>query len=141
MRDEGKEWVVESEMPGVKKEDLDVRVLEATEESRWGGYGGKVEVVGRVRPKATIDSKDPATSTTTTGKEADSESSNSQAKAENEPDWRTTFSQTLLLPRSISKPDPASIRAKLEHGVLTMRIAKPAEVTEEASEGVKVVVE
>jgi HSP20 family molecular chaperone IbpA len=133
IRDGGHEWVVESEMPGVKKGDLEVRVHEG------GAEGGKVEVVGRVRkPQSGVEAeKNPEVE-----HPGESQKSSPSAKGEEGEGqlWRTEFKQTILLPKSMDKLDPGSIKAKLEDGVLTMRITKPPKRNED-TEGVRISVE
>jgi len=120
LTEEGHEYVVEAELPGVRKEDLEVRV----------GEGGKtLTIEGRVlkrgwQPKSSPDpvqtSSAEGQDKSTAGKSHGGQVTNKTApEAEQESPYSAIFSRTFSLPRPV---DGGKVRAKLEHGVLLLNI-------------------
>ncbi|KAG8816631.1 hypothetical protein FRC17_000259 [Serendipita sp. 399] len=114
--EETKEYVVEAEIPRVRREDLDVKL---------GDNGRSLKIAGSIvrRPQRQTPSEKPTNDQGQMNDHQVMKSSQSSA---------TAFARTVWLPNPI---DAASIKAKLEHGVLTIR-AKPA-----SSEAINVTVD
>ncbi|KZT58663.1 HSP20-like chaperone [Calocera cornea HHB12733] len=119
MTEENREYVVEAELPGVRKEDLEVRV----------GSGGKtLTIEGKVlrrgwQPKtaqptspANVEGARPAAEGKTNGTEVTSKPT---PEPEAESPYSAVFSRTFSLPRPV---DGGKVRAKLENGVLLLHV-------------------
>ncbi|CAE6491456.1 unnamed protein product [Rhizoctonia solani] len=116
--EEGNEVVVHAEMPGVKKENLDVHL---------SNDGQSLTIEGRVHrvaqastPAATETPAENASATENTTQDvvkADSSSTPVPAQSE----FRSSFSRTLWLPEPV---DGKRASAELNDGILTLRIPK-----------------
>ncbi|KZT58662.1 HSP20-like chaperone, partial [Calocera cornea HHB12733] len=103
LTEEGKEYIVEAELPGVKKEDLEVRV----------GEGGKsLTIEGKV-VKRNWEHKPAAQNGETIAKNGTDESM-----------YSSVFSRTFTLPRPV---DGSRVRAKLENGILLLHVPQMEE--------------
>ncbi|KAJ7250878.1 HSP20-like chaperone [Mycena haematopus] len=99
VREAGNTYLVEAELPGVKKENLEIRI----------GEGGRsLSIQGKI-----LGGKEDSSS------EASGEVS-TQISTELNPD-RFAFSRTILLPRPV---DSSNVAAKLEDGILKLTLNK-----------------
>ncbi|KZT34365.1 HSP20-like chaperone [Sistotremastrum suecicum HHB10207 ss-3] len=116
--EEGKTYVVEAELPGVKKENIDVRI---------GANGQSVTIEGHINSRLRNSTGDTSpevdTAKATGGEEQTSivpaETSN-QISTER-PFAGTRFTRTVWLPRPV---DATKVSAKLEDGILTLRVPR-----------------
>jgi len=129
-----KAYIVEAELPGVRKDDIDVRVgdngqsiiIEGKFHSRWGNPDS---ISSKAEAGEGPSASDSTTVTNTTANTAVSAESSSDYVGESE----STFTRTVWLPRPV---DSQNVSAKLQDGVLTLTVPKM-----EDKEAVKVVVE
>ncbi|EIW80966.1 HSP20-like chaperone [Coniophora puteana RWD-64-598 SS2] len=128
--EEGSNYIVEAELPGVKKEDLNVRI---------GGDGRSVTIEGKVFSRRSGGDFDPngndnISQTNTSDSSASLEADvNAGAVQKSDPSTTelaserassissSTFSRTVWLPQMV---DSSKVSAKLDHGVLTLTIPK-----------------
>ncbi|QRV92611.1 heat shock protein HSP20 family protein [Ceratobasidium sp. AG-Ba] len=115
MSEEGNEFVIQAEMPGVKKENLDVQL---GDDGRSLTIQGHVHKVNKAlsqpsTPGASSDSAKDNSTTDVVKSNAD------QTPAESE--FRSSFTRTLWLPQPV---DANKAKAELSDGVLTLRIPK-----------------
>ncbi|KAB5592069.1 hypothetical protein CTheo_4521 [Ceratobasidium theobromae] len=103
LSEEGNEYVVRAEVPGVQKQDLDIHV---------GNDGRSVTIQGRVYRS----NKEP-----TTPKSNEKKEGSKDAPADNVDEYCSAFSRTVWFPQSV---DGKAARAKLEDGILTLNIPK-----------------
>ena len=138
LSEEGNNYIVEAELPGVKKENVEVRV---------GDGGRSITIEGKiirgtaqpVAQEATTDAPvtQNAVSAAAPGGESLSDSppdklsgansgppEQSQISTERTFTGTSTFTRTVWLPRPI---DSSSVKAKLEDGVLTLTVPKAVE--------------
>jgi len=123
--EEGNRYIVEAELPGVKKENVEVRI---------GDGGRSITIEGRVtrrgEPQQTEASSGSAGSSSG-GDLSASEGSQTQAVA-NAPEQNqistersfagsASFTRTVWLPRPV---DAQNVSAKLDHGILTVTVPK-----------------
>lgn len=140
--EEGNQYVVEAELPGVKKEDVEVRV---------GDGGRSVTIEGKILQRATQPAvtEAPTTSAAETDSATPSEGKlpvprcefarshqslgssvvksdqpANQLSVERAFTGSSTFTRTVWLPRAV---DVNNVSAKLADGVLTLRIPKAVE--------------
>ncbi|KIJ57203.1 hypothetical protein M422DRAFT_238795 [Sphaerobolus stellatus SS14] len=130
-KEEGNEYLVEAEMPGVKKENLEVRV----------GEGGKtLTIEGKVYSKATNNVPDvqakKAETTPSTGEQPTTSNVNTAEVAQNPSsevsdipsattrEFSSHFTRTIQLPRAVNA---SGVTGHLEDGILTLRIPKAEE--------------
>ncbi|KAG8837351.1 hypothetical protein FRC20_006765 [Serendipita sp. 405] len=117
-------YVVEAQVPGVKKENLEVKV---------GDGGRSLTVSGRIlrrgeaaqptpeqQPSATTTSTVEASTSQEVTKTDDSEKQVQTSRGAN---WSgaSTFTRTVWLPNPV---DSSSIKAKLEDGILTIKASR-----------------
>ncbi|KAG6376982.1 HSP20-like chaperone [Boletus reticuloceps] len=122
LTEEGDNYVVEAELPGVKKENIDISV---------GDGGRSVTIQGRTssRPSRSGDISGSTTESSTTQGEgagtgavvSSSETPSNQLTTERLYSGTSSFTRTVWLPRSV---DSSKITAKLTDGVLTLRAPK-----------------
>ncbi|PPQ66255.1 hypothetical protein CVT24_007273 [Panaeolus cyanescens] len=122
--DQGDKYVVDADLPGVKKENIEVRV---------GDDGRSITIEGKVVDSSQVaqmgmGSKDTTASTTPSDSTsqavtASTDSTQSALQLSNERPFRrnVTFTRTVWLPRPV---DPQNVKAKLENGVLNIAINK-----------------
>jgi HSP20 family protein len=133
--EDGDHYVVETELPGVKREDMEVRV---------GDGGRSVTIEGKIVQRGTYANGDGSTASTsdTSRVEGSMEGSttvqptpagSNQLSVERSFTGSSRFSRTVWLPRPA---DVNNVKAKLVDGVLTLRIPKAEE-----NDGVKIDVE
>ncbi|KZO96939.1 HSP20-like chaperone [Calocera viscosa TUFC12733] len=125
--DPGKAYVVEAELPGVRKEDVEVRIAE-------GGRGLTIE--GRVsrRAPAQVDAEaDTGADAAAPAPAAEAADSTAVAPTTTETavgpaqGWQTyesTFSRSVTFPKPV---DPAGVKARLENGVLSLTLPQVEE--------------
>lgn len=129
--EDGNSYIVEAELPGVKKENVEVRI---------GDGGRSVTIEGRTRgdssakagepsvenPEGKIifelndDSSDAHHFTLSASTDVATQTSN-QLTSERSFSGDSTFRRTVWLPRPV---DPQNVKAKLEDGILSLTIPK-----------------
>ncbi|KAL5482727.1 hypothetical protein ACEPAI_9321 [Sanghuangporus weigelae] len=128
-------FVVEAELPGVKKENIELRI---------GDNGQSLTIEGRTFIQSPQPSEAGATATAQSSSEgtpandeakAVTQTNNQSTQLTNERTFTGTssFSRTIWLPKRV---DPSSVSAKLEDGILRVRVPKA-----EDQESVKVNIE
>jgi len=110
--EEGDKYVVEADVPGMKKENIEVRI---------GDGGRSVTIEGKVvdrrrEPQATEASEDSSSSAV-----AKTEDAGNQISSERYFVRDSSFRRTVWLPRPI---DGNKVAAKLDDGVLTITVNK-----------------
>jgi len=131
VNEEDNKYVVRAEIPGVRKEDLDVNIGD-------GGRSLKIQggsVVSSMRQGGETRAPDEKQSRASTGGAASSQTPQNEVAnhSANEvgqyqpgrSSWSSySFSRTIWLPRPVN---PANVTAKLDHGILTLDIPKREE--------------
>ncbi|KIM29993.1 hypothetical protein M408DRAFT_99856 [Serendipita vermifera MAFF 305830] len=104
LSEENNSYIVEAEVPGVKKENLNLRI---------GDGGRSLTIEGRVvRDQPTADAEKTGTTKDTNNKQVATASQWSGSRA---------FTRTVWLPHRI---DAKNVSAKLDNGVLTVKATK-----------------
>ncbi|KZT59148.1 HSP20-like chaperone, partial [Calocera cornea HHB12733] len=127
LSEDGNQYVVEAELPGVRKEDLDVRVSEGGRTLTIEGHTFRRSPTNP-QPQGSItehkegeapakESKASQGTVATTGKK-EVEKAGEQAAA-GESTYQSTFSRSFTFPKPV---DGSKITAKLDHGVLTLNL-------------------
>ncbi|KAF9783444.1 HSP20-like chaperone [Thelephora terrestris] len=111
--EEGNSYIIEAELPGVRKEDINVEI---GENGRSVTIQGKIVRRARQQEQPIIDA--PANA------EAQASSESNKISVERESTGHTTFTRSITLP---SQVDPSKVSAKLADGVLTLEIPKAEE--------------
>jgi len=149
LTEDDSQYVVEADLPGVKKENVDVRI---------GDGGRSITIEGKVFHRRTglgvtgeenrSQSAPPETNAGQQQQAAEGSSSNEKAVSQTPPAGEfqnqqqpqqsistssSRFTRSIWLPRPV---DGSTVKAKLEHGILTLTIPKPHD-----KESVKVNVE
>ncbi|KAH7336804.1 HSP20-like chaperone [Rhizoctonia solani] len=115
--EEGNEVVVHAEMPGVKKENLDVHL---SNDGQSLTIEGRVHRVAQATPAATeTPAENASASENTTQDVVKSDTSSTPVPSQSE--FRSSFSRTLWLPEPV---DGKRASAELNDGILTLRIPK-----------------
>ncbi|RDB14701.1 Small heat shock protein C4 [Hypsizygus marmoreus] len=120
--EEGNKYILEAELPGVKKENIEVRIGDA---GRSVTIEGKVEEKRKQKHPETIEApsgaeaKDAGTAVAQATDEAGTQISTERTFVSN-----ATFRRTVWLPRPV---DASNVTANLDHGVLTINISKAEE--------------
>jgi len=117
LMEEGDNYIVEAELPGVKKENIDISV---------GDGGRSVTIQGRTFGRRSGDTESTTESSTAQGEGtgavvSSSETPSNQLTTERLYSGTSSFTRTVWLPRSV---DSSKITAKLTDGVLTLRAPK-----------------
>ncbi|KAG8214494.1 HSP20-like chaperone [Butyriboletus roseoflavus] len=117
LTEEGDNYIVEAEIPGVKKENIDITV---------GDGGRSVTIQGRTFSRRLGDSSESTTETSTSqgegaGGVVSSETPSNQLTTERLYSGTSSFTRTVWLPRSI---DSSKITATLADGILTLKAPK-----------------
>ncbi|KAK7469221.1 hypothetical protein VKT23_003710 [Stygiomarasmius scandens] len=124
--EEGNKYVVEAELPGVKKENVEVRI---------GDDGRSLTIQGRVvtrGPESPSEAHNQTQNQTQESSTTDAAQSNSTAVTQTSPEsnqlsverhfvGNATFTRTVWLPRPV---DASGVSAKLNDGVLTVTVPK-----------------
>lgn len=149
LTEHGNEYVVEAELPGVKKENVDIRIGDggqsltiegrtfvksspstATQEGQVAdastataeGSSSTGELLGVSSPPSPVSDLCAAESPSTQAvAQTNSEQAGTQLTTERSFSSSSSFSRTVWLPRRV---DGSNVKAKLEDGVLTVRIPK-----------------
>lgn len=128
--EEGDKYVIEADLPGVKKENVDIRI---------GDAGRSVTIQGKT------SSRQPNGESETTAETASASENSIEGKAvaksvpgtqlatERQYPSSATFIRTVWLPRPI---DSSKVSAKLQDGILTMTVPKA-----EDQESIKIPIE
>ncbi|KAH7102540.1 HSP20-like chaperone [Auriculariales sp. MPI-PUGE-AT-0066] len=120
LHESGNEYVVEAELPGVKKDNIEVSI---------GDNGQSITIEGKVVMRQQPQEEEHATPTATNGLSADTTASATQLT---QPELRelsqerrfvgsSMFTRTVWLPHPV---ESGKVSAKLEDGVLTVRVPK-----------------
>lgn len=125
--EEGDKYIIEADLPGVKKENIDIRV---------GDAGRSVTIQGKTSSRQTNGESD--TTAETTGKNSAEGAvvrteTGTQLAMERRYPGSATFIRTVWLPRPI---DSSKVSAKIQDGILTMIVSKA-----EDQESIKVPIE
>ncbi|PSR74817.1 hypothetical protein PHLCEN_2v9531 [Hermanssonia centrifuga] len=108
----GNNYVVEAEVPGVKKENLQVRV---------GDGGRSVTIEGNVVERRGVGAGAEATQSADGTNAVATKSDGNQISTERSLVGTSSFSRTVWLPRRV---DSSNVSAKLDDGVLTLTLPK-----------------
>jgi len=134
--EEGNHYVLEAELPGVKKEDLNIRIENDGSSVTVEGQTVRKAISSDQGTTAQIESADGQTSTNS-GEVAPTTTEAGQVATPTPPQSVThatsAFSRTIWLPQKV---DSSDVSAKLIDGVLTLRVPKMAD-----KEAVKIEVE
>ncbi|KAJ3513037.1 hypothetical protein NLJ89_g3173 [Agrocybe chaxingu] len=119
IHDQGDKYVVDADLPGVKKEDIQVRV---GEDGRSITIEGQVVETNRppVQTENGAEGSQAAADATAVTKTDDT---STQISSERQFTRNTSFARTVWLPRPI---DASNVSAKLNDGVLSITINKAA---------------
>ncbi|KAF9643920.1 HSP20-like chaperone [Thelephora ganbajun] len=116
--EEGNSYIIEAELPGVRKEDINVEI---------GDNGRSVTIQGKI-VRRSRQQEQPIVETSASGEvqegEHPSRSSppeSNKISVERESTGHTTFTRSVTLPTQV---DPSKVSAKLADGVLTLTIPK-----------------
>ncbi|KAG1818438.1 HSP20-like chaperone [Suillus subaureus] len=112
--EEGDKYILEADLPGVKKENVDIRI---------GDAGRTVTIQGKISSRKTNDESNTTAETTgenSTGAVAKSEPG-TQLAMERQYPGSATFIRTVWLPRPV---DSSKVSAKLQDGILTLTVQK-----------------
>ncbi|KAG9315888.1 HSP20-like chaperone [Chiua virens] len=116
MTEDGGNYIVEAELPGVKKENIDITV---------GDGGRTLTIQGRTFSRRPESSESTAETSTMPGEGTEtvvtSDTQPSQLTSERLYSGTSSFTRTVWLPRSV---DSSKITAKLNDGVLTLKAPK-----------------
>ncbi|GJJ15424.1 hypothetical protein Clacol_009701 [Clathrus columnatus] len=127
LSEHGNDYIVEAEVPGVKKENLEVRV---------GDNGRSLTIEGKILSRSHQNGNANATATTDASNTQNGDVSTSNSSEAAKTDSLTAisterdfvgssqFTRTVWLPRAI---DASKINASLQDGILTLRIPKMTE--------------
>ncbi|KAK7690015.1 hypothetical protein QCA50_006657 [Cerrena zonata] len=120
--EEGNRYIVEAELPGVKKDDIEVRI---------GDGGRSLTIEGKIAernssqvPQAQVN-EGAASIAEGTSSTAVSTPESTQITSEREFVANTTFTRTVYLPRPVKSDD---VVAKLNDGILTVSVPKAEDV-------------
>jgi len=122
--EEGNNYIVEAELPGVKKENVEVRI---------GDGGRSITIEGKIVNRRTEPPAATEGATTETVAPAPGEGStevtrtpaSNQISTERSFVGSSTFTRTVWLPRQV---DPSKVSATLDKGVLTLKVPKAEDV-------------
>jgi len=126
VHEEENRFVVDCELPGVRKENLEVNIGDGGRSLTIQGSTGASSESAKVNevPSTPVNTAENVAGTSASAKET------TEVAGQNPPQsterWisRSSFSRTIWLPRPV---DPAKVKAKLEHGILTLDIPKKEE--------------
>lgn len=131
LSDEGDHYVVEAEVPGIRRENLDVSIGDNGRSLtiRGGGAvsgsaaGDSVEETEGAAASPSVAQSARGTTSTTEYTETVTTSSSRGDERQPVKRWtsRSSFARTIWLPRPV---DPQGVKATLDHGVLMMEIPK-----------------
>ncbi|KAH9480527.1 Heat shock protein 16 [Psilocybe cubensis] len=115
--DEGEKYKVEADLPGVPKENVEVRI---------GDNGRSITIEGKVVEKEESHANKSSAKTGASGTDSKAvvkpdESSTTQISTERPFTRNVSFTRTVWLPKPV---DTKHVSAKMEHGVLTITVNK-----------------
>ncbi|EJU04678.1 HSP20-like chaperone [Dacryopinax primogenitus] len=116
------EYVVEAELPGVRKEDLDVRITEGGRTLTIEGHTFR-RTATAPEPQATISEHKEEKGKATTKAVSAPAGGKEVAKTEEEQTYQSTFTRSFTFPKAV---DGAKISAKFENGLLTLQLPQLA---------------
>ncbi|PIL22557.1 hypothetical protein GSI_15246 [Ganoderma sinense ZZ0214-1] len=125
VHEQGDSYVVEAELPGVKKENVSVRV---------GDGGRSLTIEGKVFRQGAVPQQEGQAQTSAAAEPSTGTSESTEVAAQPEPTAISTermftgtssFTRTVMLPLPI---DSSKVSAKLADGVLTVTVPKAPEV-------------
>ncbi|KAG6903242.1 hypothetical protein C0995_000137 [Termitomyces sp. Mi166 len=122
LREEGSKYVLEAELPGVRKDNIEVRIGDAGKSVTIEGK--VVETRGAEPQNGEASSKavqSPEGDTAVTKTPAATDEAGNQISSERTFVHNTSFRRTVWLPRPVDSHDVA---AKLDHGILTLTLKK-----------------
>ncbi|KAG8736621.1 hypothetical protein FRC10_009118 [Ceratobasidium sp. 414] len=119
LSEDGNNIVVQAEVPGVQKENLDVHL---------GNDGQSLTIEGRVHRVNKASRPAPAAAEQTTENAATDVVKSNAESVPAESEYRSSFSQTVWLPQPV---DGKKATAELADGVLTLTIPKREQVAAE----------
>ncbi|EDR13714.1 uncharacterized protein LACBIDRAFT_308997 [Laccaria bicolor S238N-H82] len=119
VKEEGDKYILDADLPGVRKENVEVRI---------GDNGRSVTIEGKIvergRPEA-IQTPSSASSSETSDSQSitqvDETATNITTERPSSYTRNAVFSRTIWLPRPV---DTQNVSAKLDHGVLTVTVKK-----------------
>jgi len=139
LAEEGNHYVVEAELPGVKKENVDIRIGDngqsLTIEGKTFTRSAPAQIEGQAQDgqqQVTAPSEGTSTNDTQAVTQTN-DGTSTQLSTERSFTGSSSFSRTIWLPRKV---DASGVSAKLLDGILTVRIPKM-----EDQESVKVNIE
>ncbi|KAG8909874.1 hypothetical protein FRC00_009290 [Tulasnella sp. 408] len=132
LSDEGDHYHVEAEVPGIRKENLDVSIGDSGRSltirggaAVSGSAGGDILEETEEGEATSPGVGKSARGTTSTTEYTETVTTSSTQGGESQPvqRWtsRSSFARTMWLPRPV---DPQGVKATLDHGVLTLEIPK-----------------
>ncbi|KAJ8518485.1 hypothetical protein ONZ45_g4446 [Pleurotus djamor] len=115
--EEGNTYVIEADLPGVKKENVEVRIGDGGRSLTIEGHARRV-----VEKPASTPDVAPSTETTATDNvSVPTADASKQLTTERAFSSESSFTRTVWLPRPV---DTANVAAKLSDGILTVRVQK-----------------
>ncbi|KAJ3486662.1 hypothetical protein NLI96_g4075 [Meripilus lineatus] len=123
--EEGKHYIVEAELPGVKKENVEVRIGDGgrsiTIEGKVVDRRGEPPVVESTIAEGASAPAEGSTPAESTGTEVTNPAGSNQISTERSFVGTSTFTRTVWLPRQV---DSAGVTATLNDGILTVKVPK-----------------
>ncbi|KAG5645472.1 hypothetical protein DXG03_006017 [Asterophora parasitica] len=117
VKEEGDKYIVEAELPGVQKDNIEVRIGDA---GRSVTIEGRVVETRRTQPQGrdttTTDAQEATSTVVTHPEETGMNLSSERTFVGN-----TSFRRTVWLPRPV---DSNNVVANLDHGILTVTVPK-----------------
>ncbi|KAG9020519.1 hypothetical protein FS837_008134 [Tulasnella sp. UAMH 9824] len=131
LNDEADKYVIEAEVPGVPKENLDVSIGDNGRSVTIKGntFSSSEEVTeekGKEEPKVATESQageEASGDKPATTEGNSSETAVTKKKSQTQPRWsaRSSFERKIWLPKPV---DAQKVAARLEHGILTLEVPK-----------------
>jgi HSP20 family molecular chaperone IbpA len=132
LSEENDSYTVEAEVPGVKKENLDIHIGDGGRSLTIEGrvFRGQQNTGGATSPGAAAAPQDTSSSNNAgAASDAMVQQKDSDKQVSTNPAWSgasRTFTRTVWLPHRV---DTNSVSATLDHGVLTVKAAKAKDVS------------
>jgi len=128
VKEEENKYVVNAEVPGIRKEQLNVSIGDGGRSLRIQGRSttDSVPLETKETTPTTATSNGPPTSGDGSNSQSVIQKSNDESSSSQPRNWSSySFSRTIWLPRPAKA---ANVSAKLDHGVLTLEIPKQEDV-------------